>query len=611
MSTRKPKTGAPSTPDLQFLAGTAGVLIVVVSRDLGITEWNLEAGRLYGRARDEVLGAPFCEVCVPEPARARVREELSAVDEGRPWTTFEISRREPSGTIRWVRWSATLLPAGEEGGRLFLVGQDITEVREGQIRLDGIIHSAMDAIITIDEEQRITLFNAAAEQMFRRSADEVLGSSIDQLIPERFRQIHRQHVKAFGATHVTNRSMGRLGTIFALRADRVEFPVEAAISQVEVGGQKLFTVILRDITARLTAEQSLQKERDFVAAVLDTAGAVVVVLDPEGRVQRFNRACQEITGYTVEEVKGRKIWEFLLKAEDVDPVKAAFREVGRTAVPHHYENDWVGKDGRTHRIAWSNTVLYDASGTIECVIATGVDISALVQTQAQLRQTERLAEIGIVASGLAHEIGTPMNVIMGRAEYLLKRTADETMQKGLSTIIRQVERITKIMNQLLAYARRRPPEPKPTDLRRAIEDSVELIAEKLSRNRIRVDLEISEPLPHVQVDPDHLSQVLLNLLLNSTHAMPDGGLLRIRAAPTDGSVTFAIADTGHGIAKEHLCRIFEPFFTTKEVGVGTGLGLNVVAGIVEEHSGSIRVESEPGQGATFTITLPAASQQGV
>lgn len=228
----------------------------------------------------------------------------------------------------------------------------------------------------------------------------------------------------------------------------------------------------------------------------------------------------------------------------------------------------------------------------------------LQDTQEQLRQTERLAELGTLASGMAHEIGTPMNVILGRAEYIMQRTQEETTKKGLETIIAQVERITKIMNQLLTFARRRPIERRPMDLKRTIEDTLEVVQERLKNHRIKVDTAYCDSMPLVYADADQMSQVLLNLFINAIHAMPEGGTLRIGLEPADGDVRLIIADTGCGIPKEDLPKIFTPFFTTKEVGKGTGLGLTVVHGIIQEHGGTIDVESELGCGTTFTLHLP-------
>jgi two-component system, sporulation sensor kinase E len=193
---------------------------------------------------------------------------------------------------------------------------------------------------------------------------------------------------------------------------------------------------------------------------------------------------------------------------------------------------------------------------------------------------------------------------MGRAEHLLQRTDDERTRKSLEIIIGQVERITRIMNQLLTFARRRPTDRRPIDLRRTIVDTVEVLYERIQKNDIAVHTVFPDTVPQAVADPDQISQVLLNLLVNAIHAMPDGGTLRLTLSRRDRHLVLAVADTGHGIPKDVLPKVFNPFFTTKEVGKGTGLGLTVVHGIITEHGGTIAVDSEPGRGTTFTLTLP-------
>ncbi len=380
-----------------------------------------------------------------------------------------------------------------------LLRREITNLRAGEIRhretqtslqaterqLAGIVHSAMDAIITMDEAGRIVLFNEAAEKMFGCSPVEVIGQSIDRFIPKRFQDAHREHVRAFGETDATNRRMGALGAISGIRANGEEFPIEASISKVGSGGKKMFTVILRDTSER-------------------------------------NRL------------------EF------------------------------------------------------------------------QLRQTERLAEMGTLASGMAHEIGTPMNVILGRAEYLMRKSSEEVTKKGLATIVAQVERITKIMNQLLSFARRRPTERRLLDLAGVVHDILDVMQEKIGRRGIKIETVLKSGVHKVRADRDQMGQVVLNLVMNAIQAMPNGGTLRVSLESKGSQVTLSVTDTGCGIPKENILKLFTPFFTTKEVGEGTGLGLTVTHGIIQEHDGTIFVKSELGKGATFTMVLPAydPSRQG-
>ena len=350
--------------------------------------------------------------------------------------------------------------------------------------------------------------------------------------------------------------------------------------------------------------RDLQKERNIISAVLETAGALVVVLDTEGRIVRFNRACEQATGYAFEEVRDRLVWDLFLLSEEVRPVQAVFENLRSGGSPSRFQNYWLAKDGTRRLIAWTNTVVLDRTGAVEYIIETGLDITEMKRVQDQLVRTERLAELGTLASGMAHEIGTPMNVILGRAEYLMQRTQEETTKKGLETIVGQVERITKIMNQLLTFARRRPSERRPMDISWTVQDVLEVLRERLARHRIQVDTAFAPSLPLVHADPDQMSQVLLNLVINAIHAMPEGGTLRIGLRPTGQHMTVTVTDTGHGIPQEDVEKIFLPFFTTKEVGKGTGLGLTVVQGIIQEHGGTIEVSSEPDRGTTFTLSLP-------
>ena len=476
-----------------------------------------------------------------------------------------------------------------------------------QLRLEGIIESAMDSIIAVDEGQSVVLFNRAAEQMFGCSTQEAIGQPLTRFLPTRFRDAHHHHIRAFGQAGVTSRKMGRLGSVSGLRTNGEEFPIEAAISYVTTEGKKYYTVILRDITERERVTEELRSQHEFIEAVLETAGALVVVLDRHGKILRFNRACEQTTGYSSEEIAGKPVWDLLILPEEIDSVKAVFARLVGGEPRNEHENVWVTKDGRRRRIAWSNTVITNRQGAVDYVVGTGIDVTLLNQIQEQLRRTERIAELGTLASGMAHEIGTPMNVILGRAEYLMDRVKEEPIKKGLQTIVTQVERITKVMNQLLAFARRKPPERGPLDLKDIVNDSLELFCERLTKSGVTVELALDDHCPAAQADADQMSQVMINLIMNALQAMEDGGILRIEMAQDGEMVRLTVADTGHGIPPEALKRIFEPFFTTKEFGKGTGLGLTVVKGIIEEHQGTITVESEEGRGTKFTIRLPACT----
>jgi PAS domain S-box-containing protein len=476
------------------------------------------------------------------------------------------------------------------------------ELLTSNLRLESILQSAMDAIITIDERQCVLLFNDAAERMFQRPAPEAIGQPLDQFIPARFREGHHDHIQRFGRSGVTSRKMGELGMVTGLRRNGEEFPVEAAISQISIEGKKFYTVILRDTTDREQTNRLLRQSEERYRRLISASPFAIVVIRGN-RVMFINDAGLRLIGAVkAEEILGKSLFD-LSHPESRALIRDRMNQLieGSPTVPIH-EEKVVTLDGSVIDVEVSAASFTDEEGP--AVVVTMRDIGERKRLQEQLRKTERIAELGTLASGMAHEIGTPMNVILGRAEYLMDRVNEEPVKKGLKTIVEQVERITKVMNQLLAFARRKPPERGPLDLKGIVENSVEMFEERLAKSRVRVETHIDEHCPKVLADNDQMNQVMINLIMNAVHAMPDGGTLRIRLAQAQDMVRLTVTDTGQGIPQEALKKIFEPFFTTKEFGKGTGLGLTVVKGIVEEHQGVITVESEAGKGTTFTILLP-------
>jgi two-component system NtrC family sensor kinase len=236
-------------------------------------------------------------------------------------------------------------------------------------------------------------------------------------------------------------------------------------------------------------------------------------------------------------------------------------------------------------------------------------LDELTIRQQQILQSRKMAAVGTLTSGIAHELNNPLNNISLTAETLLddfEDTDEEQKKKLLEDIFTQVQRASATVRNLLDFTRKDHPVFTPVSIRDLLEASVKLVGNELALAGVEVELDVPVDLPRVNGNPRNLEQVFLNLFLNAMEAMPDGGTLGIRATHADGSVRVAVRDTGSGISPEHLDKIFEPFFTTKEAGEGTGLGLSVSYSIVEKHGGRLEVESQAGQGTTFTVTLPAA-----
>ena len=232
-------------------------------------------------------------------------------------------------------------------------------------------------------------------------------------------------------------------------------------------------------------------------------------------------------------------------------------------------------------------------------------------TTRRIMESERLAHIGQLAAGVAHEINNPLTGIVTYSHLLLERVATENgTRQSLEKIVKQANRCRDIIRGLLDFSRQRKPEKRLSKVNRVLEECVSLVDNQVLFHNIKIVQHLSPNLPQVFMDPSQVQQVFMNMILNAADAMPDGGQLTLttRHVPVEQAVEVEFTDTGHGIKEEDLDRIFSPFFTTKEVGHGTGLGLAISYGIIKEHKGTITVESEEGRGATFTVSLPVSGE---
>jgi signal transduction histidine kinase len=278
-----------------------------------------------------------------------------------------------------------------------------------------------------------------------------------------------------------------------------------------------------------------------------------------------------------------------------------------------------GKDELSSLASAMNRMCGQLAAAKETILAeTEARISALDQ----LRHTERLATLGRLSSGIAHELGTPLNVISGRAQLIGSENLEKEAIAECSKIIReQAERMTKLIQQFLDFARRRALQKAPVDLQIVAGHILEILNSNASKLGVSLELIENSNIPLVSIDSSQIQQVLMNLVMNGIQSMPKGGHLEVRlclesvlppfqkSGEKKESLAIHVTDEGEGISQENMNHLFEPFFTTKETGKGTGLGLSIAHGIVEEHGGWIDVESEPGKGSCFTVFLPVEATQ--
>jgi signal transduction histidine kinase len=275
------------------------------------------------------------------------------------------------------------------------------------------------------------------------------------------------------------------------------------------------------------------------------------------------------------------------------------------------------KSGEERIIAWHNTTLTDDKGRIIGTLSSGKDITLRKQTEEELIRSEKLVSLGQLAASVAHEVNNPLAGIMIYVKLFLKKYKEEKLQtenteKQLLKMEKELDRTTRIIRNLLDFARQSEPNIRPVDMNKVLEAALLLVGHQINLENIKLEKKSEAHLPLILADFDKIQQVLINIIMNAIQAMPDGGNLtiatsvakgiRIGESPKD-TVRIDIRDTGVGITKENMRKLFTPFFTTKEKGKGVGLGLPVVHGIIEQHNGKIKVDSEPNVGTTFSIYL--------
>ncbi len=400
------------------------------------------------------------------------------------------------------------------------------------------------------------------------------------------------------------------------RKDGTVFPVEITASYRDQEGQRVSLISVRDIRARLEAEEDLRR----LTAAVEQVGETVMITDAEGTIVYANPSFERVTGFTREEALGRK--PSLLKSGKHPP--ELYRSLWDTICAGR---TWTGrfvnrrKDGSLFEEEAVISPVRDRNGAIVNYVAVKRDVTEEVALRRQLEQAQKMEAVGRLAGGIAHDFNNLLTVILGRANLALGLGAiDHAVRADLEEIQAAAERAAALTSQLLVFSRKQALQPRTVDLSEVVENAGKLLGRLIGED-VEVATVLSRDLPAVRVDPGQMEQVILNLGVNARDAMPRGGRLTIETASVfldeeyashhphvvpGRHVMLGVSDTGTGMDSETRARIFDPFFTTKEAGKGTGLGLSIVHGIVQQSGGSIWVYSEPGQGTTFKIYLPAA-----
>jgi two-component system cell cycle sensor histidine kinase/response regulator CckA len=471
--------------------------------------------------------------------------------------------------------------------------------------------STMPLWVVEDETRRFLAVNDAAVEMYGWSRDEFLTMRVEDLLSsdERLRNRYDYH------PYLPKRGQGVevLGQFRHRRKDGTRIDVRIEATRVDFSGRAALLSTVIDETGRRKLEERLHEADRLWRALVETSPDVVLIVAPDGTVLFVNRARTPFVGTVI---VGRKIWEFAAEGGEAR-LSAVLRKLVETREAFRYEGPGPTIPGEATRYYEVSAIPLVIDGAVDRIIWIAADVSARRSLEAQLRQSQKLEAIGLLAGGVAHDFNNLLGIIMGFSEASVRKLPPgHPVAEQLEEVISAARRGGELTRKLLAFSRKQVMQPTAIDLHAVVGSLTKLVHRVLGED---VDLRIereSDPLV-VRADSVQLEQVLLNLCTNARQAMPDGGRLTLRVSRATLDAAFArqnpwsrggrfaeitVSDTGIGMDEATRARLFEPFFTTKVDG--TGLGLATAYGIVQQHGGFMGVETVPGEGSTFRVFLP-------
>jgi PAS domain S-box-containing protein len=428
---------------------------------------------------------------------------------------------------------------------------------------------------------------------------------------------------AGGALEVSERYV----PVFEGSTSGIDFPLSAGDvllgllnleSHAEIGEQDVDRSVLGTLANQMAVglrNHRLYEEtlylKSFLENLVESANALIVVVDRDRRIVMFNRALEQLTGYRKEDVIGKPLTDWL-PAEARGRVMPALIGAMLGEPQGHLDVHLGTRDGKLVPVVMSTAVVHDHDGDPTGIIAVGQDVSRIKDLEGRVHHAAKLATLGQVAAGIVHELNNPLTSISAYGEYLLRRAQPDAARTGdvdrLKRIVEAAERIRRFCQDLMAYARPSAGSVQPLDVNVVIEESLGFCEHVLGAAGVTVTRTLAADLPVVYGVRDQLQQVFVNLVTNAAHAMEgrEGAELVVSTRVDGAMVTVTISDNGCGIPDAELARIWDPFFTTKREGKGTGLGLSIARDLVQNHSGRIDVRSRVGIGTAFTLVFPTA-----
>ena len=461
-----------------------------------------------------------------------------------------------------------------------------------------LVANLPDAVVVTGLDRHILTANHAAAELLGRALDELPHLTMDEIIAPAERQhVASREQQAFGG------EPQRYETTVVTSAGELR-DVAVSNSPFTVEGELVGTVAtVRDITDQKRAQETLARSESRYRNLFESASDAIVTLDANGRFTTVNHAAESISGYSRDELVGQ--WFAPMIPDDDLPKTLAHFQMALSGETGLFETRFVRKDGEPRTIQ----VTYSSPQKDEEVLCLIRDVTDQKLLQEQLIQSEKMSAIGQLVSGVAHELNNPLAGIAAFAQLLLaEKRASADQRQSIETIYAESRRASRIVQNLLTFARQHKVEKGPTSIHQVMDDTLELRMYELRVRGIEVRREYDDAIRDTMADAHQLQQVFLNIITNAEHSMEQvkqqAHLLTVRTRGLGDTIRIEIEDTGPGIPANLLERIFNPFFTTKPTGRGTGLGLSISLGIVREHEGRIWAENAPGGGARFVIVLP-------
>ena len=567
--------------------------------------------KTVNRRVTELLGIPYSDVVghrveefLDEPKREEVDRGLARFLEKRRWSGMVCVRLKANARTLYFDCALNAIVKGDEVVGVSALARDVTEEREKERRFTELFETLQEGVYFSTPEGKLLDGNAALVQVLGYESKEDLLS----LDPRALNSDPKQN-PVLGRTADDQGGVRTREIMLRRKNGTLGVFLDTSRAVWDAGGKIVrYQGTLVDVTERREMEKALRGQEEFQRYLLESFPDLILVIDLNGRYSFVSSRIHDLRGYKPEDLLGKRVEE----EQDYSPeLFALYRDLitGRKMFgscdysARHRDGSW-----RTMRA--SASPLFDAENKLSGAIVSVRDITVEKKLEQQIIQSERLAAMGQMIGGFAHELNNPLTSILGMSELLQEGEAPESVRKQMVVLQQQARRAAEIVQNLMYFSRPPAPGKTPIDLGELVQRTLHLHAYSLRKNNITVDFLKETSVPAVSGDAHQLMQVFLNLILNSEQAMRevrDRGTLRIRIEKQEKSVSVIFQDDGPGISPEILPNIFDPFYTTKRPGRGTGLGLSISKAILREHNGNVEATSGPGGGAVFTVTLPVAA----